>query len=117
MTGRYKYTSRKAPHPLAGNRVLQHRVRLFDAIGPGPHPCHWCRRVVSWDIKYPLPGALVVDHHDCDKSNNAVSNLLVSCQPCNAARIAKQMHADGRLSRSRKAPGSDRNAPPAPLRE
>ncbi len=97
VTGRYKYTSRKPPHPLAGHKVLQHRARLFDAIGIGPHACHWCGVQVSWEIKYPAAGALVVDHLDCNKANNQVSNLVVSCQPCNASRIAKQMHADGRL--------------------
>lgn len=68
-------------HPLAGTkgRVLEHRAVLFDAIGAGPHPCHWCRRKLDW-------GRICVDHLDDDRANNVLTNLVPSCRSCNAQR-------------------------------
>jgi hypothetical protein len=76
-------------HPLARERgdVLEHRKVLFDVIGPGEHPCHWCSTLVSWDESYPASiRALVVDHLDGIRTNNEPANLVPSCAPCNAAR-------------------------------
>jgi hypothetical protein len=45
-------------HPLrAGNgTVLLHRALLYELIGPGPHPCHWCGRVLRWKAPFiPIP--------------------------------------------------------------
>lgn len=73
-------------HQLSrGGRTLLHRIVLWEAIGPGPHTCRWCDRVVLWT--YGLPeDALVVDHVDRDTTNNARSNLVPSCSPCNIGR-------------------------------
>lgn len=39
--GYIKLTGSK--HPLAiGGTVFEHRAVLYDSIGPGEHPCHWC---------------------------------------------------------------------------
>lgn len=75
-------------HPLANARgTLEHRVVLYDAIGPLWHPCHWCGAMVTWDITTPAdPHALVVDHVDFDKLNNDRANLVPSCWGCNIAR-------------------------------
>lgn len=74
-------------HPLARQKgqVLQHRVVLYDAIGPGPHPCHWCGATVVWTEQV-TTDALVVDHLDENRANNHLSNLVPSCNPCNANR-------------------------------
>lgn len=74
-------------HPLARakGQVHEHRVVLYDAIGPGSHPCHWCGCTVEWG--YGLgPSVLVVDHVDGVKTNNALSNLVPACNPCNTLR-------------------------------
>lgn len=71
--------------------IYQHREVLFDAIGYGPHHCHHCGMDINWNIgnnrtarSHPgWGGILVVDHLDHDRSNNALSNLAPSCQPCN----------------------------------
>lgn len=81
-------------HPLArrahGGYVLAHRVALYDAIGGGQHPCHWCGTTVDWDATYPERlDALVVDHLDDDKTNNVPINLVPSCNPCNTLRARK----------------------------
>lgn len=81
-----------AGHPMAGQNghARQHRVVLFDAIGPGAHPCHWCGMSVTWDLSHPASsGALTVDHVDHDRTNTALSNLVPSCHPCNARRTSR----------------------------
>lgn len=73
-------------HPLAdkSGRVFAHRKVLFDAIGPGAHPCHRCGKSVVWSD--PFPHGLVVDHRDHDRANNDPANLAPSCHPCNVSR-------------------------------
>lgn len=78
-------------HPLAtgvrGAWIYEHRAILFDAIGPGWHACHHCGMQVSWELSYPEHNdALVVDHLNEDRADNAVANLVPSCAPCNIAR-------------------------------
>jgi hypothetical protein len=70
-------------HPLArsNGHLPVHRLVLFDAIGPGVHPCHWCGVDTSWES-----GELTADHLDWDKLNNDPSNLVPSCLACNARR-------------------------------
>lgn len=80
---------KRVGHPVARDRgwAYEHRVVLFDAIGPGWHPCHHCGMQVSWELTYPeSPDALVVDHLDEDRANNELSNLVPSCAPCNIGR-------------------------------
>ncbi len=76
-------------HPLADDAgyAPQHRMILYDAIGGGTHPCHWCGKPVTW-VKHvgPISGSLVVDHVDNDWRNNSRHNLVPSCQPCNGNR-------------------------------
>jgi len=78
----------KAPgHPL-GTRtgyVAVHRIVLYDKIGPGEHPCHWCGETVSWDIRKG-PGALETDHVNATRDDNRPGNLVPSCKSCNIKR-------------------------------
>lgn len=79
--------TRRKGHPLARahNHVLMHRVVLFDKIGPGPHPCHWCQKPVDWEVGL-SETALIVDHVDWDRANNDPDNLVPSCHRCNTGR-------------------------------
>lgn len=85
----YGYRVIKAPgHPLAGaqDKALEHRVALYEVIGPGEHPCHWCGKELPW-----LGGAGVcinVDHLDHNRLNNHPSNLVAACLDCNTKRRA-----------------------------
>lgn len=85
----YRYIKVWAPdHPLRGKRgeVFQHRMVLYDEIGPGWHPCHWCGVEVEWRVRgrgVPTTGELSVDHLDGDKQNNEPGNLVPCCRPCN----------------------------------
>lgn len=83
----YDYVNRST-HPLASSagRVLVHRMLLFDAIGPGAHPCHWCGHDVTWRVARPQPDDLVVDHLDFVTNNNSLDNLVPSCRSCNSKR-------------------------------
>lgn len=79
-------------HPLANKDGWQyeHRVVMFDALGPGPQPCHWCGRELLWTQHYNAPSGLGVDHMDWDRANNDVANLVPSCRKCNGLRKRKQ---------------------------
>lgn len=65
--------------------ALEHRLILFNATGPGAHPCHWCGTPVTWDLRPPAVGALEVDHVDRDTRNNDPLNLVPACHPCNVS--------------------------------
>jgi hypothetical protein len=83
-TGGYMLTA-SADHPMASNgRLYVHRQVLFDSIGPGEHPCHWCRSTVEWRAKGKR--RLVVDHVNGTKADNSRGNLVPSCHECNSSR-------------------------------
>lgn len=78
------YIECKCPgHPMARRSgwTYEHRVVLYDEIGSGPHPCHWCGQALDWcDI--------VVDHLNERKDDNRPANLVPSCTFCNRSRGA-----------------------------
>lgn len=80
-------------HPLAGKtgRVSEARAILFNKIGFGPHPCHWCQILVDWSIGHTgyRVGDLITDHIDNNPFNDQLSNLVPSCGPCNGVRSRK----------------------------
>lgn len=85
---RYRSVRRRG-HPLArrDGSVALHRFVLYEAIGPGAHPCHWCGTLVEWEQPYPQSvAALVVDHLDWNRANNQLTNLVPSCSRCNTTR-------------------------------
>lgn len=67
-----------------------HRYVLHEAIGDGPHPCHWCGKEILWMARRgrngERPNDLVPDHLDGDPKNNTPENLVPSCYRCNALR-------------------------------
>lgn len=83
----YRVHSRPS-HPLARaqGKVFEHRVVLFERIGPGSHLCHWCGRRLDWEPTDESSALLVADHLDGDGLNNQPTNLVPSCIPCNATR-------------------------------
>lgn len=74
-------------HPMANDQgnAFEHRVLLFDAIGPSGHPCHWCNRPLVW-LGPTGVDKLCIDHLDDNKVNNDLANLVPSCVVCNAQR-------------------------------
>lgn len=81
----YRTFTGRWDHPLASKNgdVGEHRMVLYDKIGPGPHPCYWgCGKLLEWGG---LEG-IIADHVDHDKSNNDPANLVPSCNPCNWRR-------------------------------
>lgn len=94
MASKYLYVRASPGHPLlpvGGTWLGEHRIVLWNKIGPGSHPCHHCGIPVRW-----MPGsgartgALVVDHLDDDSRNNSPENLVASCQPCNQLRSPRK---------------------------
>lgn len=77
----------RAPgHPVAwtNGQAYQHRVILFNKIGPGPHQCHHCDATVRWMDDRTDPDYLTADHLDRDKNNNQPANLVPACNSCNS---------------------------------
>ena len=88
---RYRSVAVSSDHPLAqdgGNgywKIYEHRLVLFDKIGPWDHLCHWCNRLLQWSINTDSD-SIVVDHLDGNEWNNAPDNLVPSCRRCNVQR-------------------------------
>lgn len=82
-------------HPLADRTgmVGEHRVVLYEAIGPGEHPCHWCRQLIHWGPGYGK-GSICSDHLDGNPRNNAPENLVPACARCNNTRNRKDLISD-----------------------
>lgn len=87
----YKRKTAKG-HPAADANGIGyvHRIVLWDAIGPGEHPCYHCKRVVSWDNGKGHPDVLQVDHLNNHGDDNRPENLVPSCIECNTARGAQR---------------------------
>ena len=89
-------------HPLAVRGwVREHRLVLFEAIGPGSHRCHYCGREVEWGIN------LHVDHRDRDRQHNALENLVACCIGCNNGNQGKRVRGRER-DRQRRDTGKHR---------
>lgn len=89
-----RYRTKHAPtHPLASKHgvVYVHRMVLFDAIGRGPHACHWCGTEVEWARKGD-PRELQPDHLNGDGADNRIENLVPACRRCNTARGGQARH-------------------------
>lgn len=88
------YVRRYDPkHPIATplGYVAEHRVVLYDKIGPGSHPCHVCGKLVSWSVDFNnimTTAYLTADHLDFNRRNNAPDNLAPACGVCNIQRKA-----------------------------
>lgn len=76
-------------HPVATSqgKAYEHRVVLYEKLGQGPHPCHWCGKRMPW--KGGAAVAINVDHLDGDRLNNSPDNLVASCLDCNTKRGAQ----------------------------
>lgn len=90
-----RYETVDAPdHPLAkvGGYVYRHEAVLYARIGPGPHPCHWCGRLVDWKqkVRRKMVGVLCTDHLNGIETDNRSSNLVASCFRCNISRAHPQ---------------------------
>lgn len=93
MDNGYVFLTMCYDHPLASGEgiVAEHRAVLYDAIGPGPHECHWnsVARCGQVELHWQGEGNINVDHLDGDKQNNSVENLVPSCQHCN--RVGRRL--------------------------
>jgi len=77
-------------HPLAGRTGLLScaRATLFDKIGRGLHPCHWCGKPVNWAVgqRGQPADTLVADHLNADPLDDRPENLVAACGTCNGTR-------------------------------
>lgn len=84
---RYK-TVYRPHHPLASKHgvVYAHRLALYEAIGSGVHPCHWCGKQLSWESTRGDADCLNVDHLNGVGDDNRAENLVPACTRCNVHR-------------------------------
>ncbi|MGP1677875.1 MAG: HNH endonuclease [Burkholderiales bacterium] len=70
-------------HELAGKDgcVPEHRLVMHAAHKGRCQPCFWCGVPLTWDDA-------VIDHLNEIKGDNAIGNLVTSCNNCNRARGA-----------------------------
>lgn len=63
---------------------------LYEKIGPGVHPCHWCGQPVAWILRTRTEDGrasdLMADHLDANCRNNLPENLVPACTFCNVLR-------------------------------
>lgn len=80
---------RNPSHPLATSqgKLLVHRAVLYNALGAGPHPCHWCGVRLPWQGRSAAE-CINVDHLDFNRLNNSRENLVAACLHCNSKRTA-----------------------------
>lgn len=108
LRGRYRYLRLKADHALgkAGQSVPEHRMILWEKIGPGEHPCHHCGAPVRWE-----DGTLHSDHLNRDPKDNRRENLVPSCQTCNIRNRDYTIRPDeaAYITKGRKVRGVVRN--------
>lgn len=95
----YRNYSRGSDHPLAWGKkqrtIGEHRLVLYEKIGPGAHSCHWCGVRLIWAPTLLHLGTiqrLVVDHLDDDPTNNDPANLVPACSRCNTLRSNTSLH-------------------------
>lgn len=72
-----------------------HRLVLYEKIGPGAHPCHYCGSMVEWKVgQCTQRGNLIAEHVDGDIRNNDPINLVPSCQACNNRKNTRGIRDD-----------------------
>jgi hypothetical protein len=79
-------------HPIAppSGTLSISRINLYEKIGPGPHPCHWCGAQLVWRAGAgPVAGSIVADHLSHDATDDSPDNLVPSCNVCNAHRTRR----------------------------
>ena len=88
LTNAGYFTLTGVKHPLAGaqGKLLVNRLVLFEKIGPGGHPCHWCGRPLVWRKGRVKADSILADHLDEDRTNNEPDNLVAACNACNTTR-------------------------------
>lgn len=71
-------------HPMASANgyAREHRVVVYDDLGPDPMSCELCGKEVTWETVH-------IDHINCDKTDNRRENLRPTCNGCNTQRGRK----------------------------
>lgn len=93
---KFRRYERSPNHPLASVKgtIPTSRRMLYDHLGEGEHPCHWCGFSLKWRLNQKGGSTknrdLLVDHLDGDQLNDDPDNLVATCQSCNTVRALAQ---------------------------
>ena len=70
-------------HPLADARgyILRHRYELYEKLGRGPVPCHYCNSPLIWG-RTKGPDELRVTYLDGNSANKTLDNMVPTCVSC-----------------------------------
>lgn len=98
---RYKRLKRRG-HPLAtaSGHLCEHRAVLYDKLGPGTHPCHWCGKLLRWTIGKLEKDSILPDHINFSERDNRPANIVAACAQCNARRQRRRVLKDGEFMAS-----------------
>lgn len=74
-------------HPLCGvnGYLAKSRFILYEKIGPGLHPCTWCKKPLVWQKGLSSNG-IEADHLNWNRLDDQPNNLVPSCGVCNKRR-------------------------------
>jgi ribosomal protein L34E len=86
IRSKYRMLSRPdCPIAPPSGIIAAHRWILYNNLGRGAHPCHWCGKRLFWQPK-DRNRQIHADHVNGRTLDNRPENIVASCRRCNTIR-------------------------------